>query len=76
MERRPLRDSLEMQRCGDERFARASGRVEDDVLVLEQLKDRGFLRGIKLQPPPLRVIKEAFQQNIIAGFPVARNQIV
>ena len=41
-------DGLEMQRGGHERFARPGGRVQDDVLLLEQLQDGRFLGGIKL----------------------------
>ena len=71
-----LGDRLEMQRRGHQRFARAGGRVQDDVLLLEQLQDGRFLRGIKLQPLALGVFEKAPQQDIVAGFLIARNQIV
>ena len=44
-----LDQRFEMQRSGHQRFARAGGGIQDDVLLLEQFKDRGFLGGIKLQ---------------------------
>ena len=71
-----LGDGLEMQRRGHERFARPGGRVQDDVLLLEQFQDGRFLGGIKLQPPSLHVIQKAPQQDIIAGLLIPRNQII
>ena len=71
-----LGDGLEMQRGGHERFARPGGRVQDDVLLLEQFQDGRFLRGIKLQPPSLHVIEKAPEQDIVAGFLLPRNQII
>ena len=62
-----LGEGLEVQRRGHERFARPGGRVQDDVLLLEQFQDGRFLRGIKLQPPPFRVIQKAPEQNIVAS---------
>jgi hypothetical protein len=59
-----------MQRGGDERFARAGGGVEDDVFLLEQFQDGGFLRRIKLEPPALDVFEEAPQQHRSAILPV------
>ncbi len=71
-----LGDGLKMQRGGDERFAGAGGRVQDDVLLVEQFQDGRFLRGIKLEPPARDVIEKLFQQQIVAEFLIARNQIV
>ena len=71
-----LCDGLKVQRRCDERFARAGGRVENDVLLLEQFQDGGLLRGIKLELPSLDIIKEATEQHIVAEFLIARYQIV
>ena len=71
-----LGDGLEVQRGGHQRFARAGGRVQDDVLLLEQLEDGRFLRGIEPQPAPLGVFEKAPQQDIVAAASVARDQII
>ncbi len=71
-----LGDGLEVHRRGHERFARPGGRVQDDVLFLEQLEDGRFLGGIKLQPPSFHVFQKAPQQDIIAGLLVPRNQVI
>ena len=62
-----LGQGLEMHRRGHQRFARAGGRVQDDVLLLEQLQDGGFLGGIELQAAPLGVFEKAPEQHIIAA---------
>ena len=67
-----LGDGLEMQRRRHERFARAGGRVQDDVLLLEQLQDGLLLRRIEREPPALGVIEKAPQQHIVAGVIVPR----
>ena len=71
-----LGDGLEMQRRGHQRFARAGGRVEDDVLLLEQLQDGRFLRRIEPQPLALGVFEKAPQQHIVARVLVPGHQIV
>ena len=65
-----------MQRGGHQRFARAGGRVEDDVLLLEQLEDGRFLRRIEPEPLALGVFEKPPQQDIIAGSLVPGDQIV
>ena len=59
----PLREALKMQRRRHQRFARAGRRIEDDVLVLEQLQDRRLLRRIKLQPPLRHVFEKTPEQR-------------
>ena len=54
-----LGDGLKMQRRCHQRFARSGRRVEDDVLLVEQFQDGGFLRRIKLEPPALRRNRES-----------------
>ncbi len=71
-----LGDGLEMHRGGHERFARAGGRVQDDILVLEQLQDGRFLCGIKLQPLALGVFEKAAQQDIADRVVVSRELVV
>ena len=71
-----LGQSLELHGRRHERFPRAGGRIQDDVFLLEQLQDGGFLGGIELQSPALRVFEKASQQHIIAAAPVARDQII
>ena len=71
-----LRDRLEMHRRRHQRFARAGGRVEDDVLLLEQLQDGRFLRRIKPEPLALGVFEKAPQQHIIGRAIVPGQQIV
>jgi hypothetical protein len=46
-----------------ERFSRAGGRIEDDVFPVEQFENRGFLRGIKLQPPALHEFEKPPEQS-------------
>ena len=65
-----------MQRHGHERFAGAGGRVEDDVLLVEQFQAGGFPRGIKLQSPALRLFEKASRQHILTELLIARNRIV
>ena len=65
-----------MERGGDERFARASRSVEDDVLLFKQLQDGRLLRGVKLEIPLLDVFEEAPQQHVVARPVTLRNQIV
>ena len=65
-----------MHRRGHQRFARAGGRVEDDVLLLEQLQDGRFLGRIELEPLALGVFEEASQQHIIARALVPGDQVV
>ena len=60
----------------DQRFARAGGRVEDDVLFLEQFEDGGFLGGIKLEAPAFGVFEEAAEQGVVAARAVAGDQVV
>ena len=43
-----LSERLEMQGGGDERFSGTGGRIQDNILLFEQLQDSGFLTGIKL----------------------------
>ena len=71
-----LRDGLEMHRGGHQRFARAGGRVQDDILVLEHLEDGRFLRRIKPEPLALGVFEKAPQQDIVGRVLVPRQQIV
>ena len=71
-----LRDGFEMEGRGDERFAGARGRVQDDVFVLEDLEDGRLLRGVEFQAAALDVVKEATQQHIVAGLAIAWNQFV
>jgi hypothetical protein len=72
----PLRDGLEVQRGGHERFARAGGRVENDILLLEQLQDGRLLRRIQRELAPLDIFEEAPQQHIVVGAVTLWNQIV
>ena len=44
-----LGQGLELERRRHERFARTCGRIEDDIVLVEQLQDRGFLRRIKIE---------------------------
>jgi hypothetical protein len=60
-----------MERGGDEGFAGAGGGVEDDVLVLEQLKDGGFLCGIKLESAAFGVFEETTEEGVVGGGAVA-----
>jgi hypothetical protein len=39
-----------MERHGHQRFAGASGRIQDQVLAGKQLQNRLFLRGIQREP--------------------------
>ena len=71
-----LGEGLEVERGGHERFARAGGRVEDDVFLLEQLEDGRFLRGIEPELPLLRVFEKPAQQLVIAGLPAPGHQII
>ena len=50
--------------------------IEDDVFIVEQFQDGGFLCGIKLEPPARHIIEKAFQQQVVAGALIAWNQIV
>ena len=72
----PLGQGLELHRRRDQRFPRTGRRVQNDVLLLEQLQDRRFLRGIKMQPAPLGVFEKPSQQHVIAAAAVARDQII
>ena len=71
-----LGDGLEMQRRGHQRFARAGGRVEDDVLLLEQLQDGRFLRRIERQPLALGVFEKRPSRTSLPGRVVPGDQIV
>ena len=62
-----LGDGLEMEGGGHERFARAGGGVEDDVLLLEQFEDGRFLGGIEPEPQPFGVFEEKAQQHVVGG---------
>ena len=61
----PLRERLELERRGDERFTRAGGRVEDDVLLLEQLQDGGFLRGVEFEGTAGDVFEEPTEEEVV-----------
>jgi hypothetical protein len=65
-----------MHRCRNQRFARAGGRVENDILLLEHLQDGRLLRGIKPEPLALSVLEEAPQEHVVAGAVTPRDQIV
>ncbi len=43
-----LTERLELHGLRDQRFPRASGGVEDDVLILEEFEDRLFLVAVRL----------------------------
>ena len=73
----PLRERLELERHRHERFARAGGRVEDDVALLEQFQQRGLLRGVELQPGPAGELQKTPEQEIVVGgLPGAGQKIV
>ena len=72
----PLCNRLEMPCRGNQRFARTGGRVQDDILLLEQLQDGRLLRGIEPQALALGIFKKAPQQHIIAGAIIPGDQIV
>ena len=69
-------EGLKVQRRRHQRFARTGGRVEDDVLLLEQLQQRLLLRRIQREPASFDVFKEAPEQRVIADIPVARQKFV
>ncbi len=71
-----LGQGLEMQRGRDQRFARAGGRVEDDVFFLEQLEDGRFLRRVKPELPRFGVFEKPGEQRVIVRPLVLRDQIV
>ena len=71
-----LSQRLEVQRGGDEGFAGAGGGVEDDVLLLEKFEDGRLLRGIQLQPARGDVVEEAPEQGVVAGTPIAREEVI
>ena len=54
-----------MQRRRDQRFARAGGRVEDHIALLNQLQHGIFLCGIKREPPTFDVIEKAARQRVV-----------
>ena len=56
-----------MQGGGDERFAGASGGVQDDVFVLEQFQNGGFLGGVELELAAFGVFEKASEQGVVAG---------
>jgi hypothetical protein len=72
----PPGQRLELRRRRHKRFSRAGGRVEDDVLVLEQLQDGGFLGGVEPQAAALDIIQEPAQQRVVAAAAVAGDQII
>ncbi len=63
-------------RGGYERLAQAGGRVQNDVLLLEQRQHRLLLRRIEREPPALDVFQELPQQVIAAEVFVARQKVV
>ena len=65
-----------MQGGGDQGFARAGGSIENDVLLLEQFEDGGFLRGVQFQVAGGAIFEEASQQQVVAGRCLAGNQFV
>ena len=72
----PLPQGLKMQGGGDQGFARAGGSIENDVLLLEQFEDGGFLRGVQFQVAGGAIFEEASQQQVVAGRCLAGNQFV
>jgi len=70
------RDGLEMHRRRHQRFARPGGRVENHVLLLEQLQDGRLLRRVKLQPPGFGVFQKAPEQRVIIRALVPGQQVV
>jgi hypothetical protein len=59
----------------DERFAGASGGVEDDVFAVEEFEDGGFLRGVEFEFFGGDVIEEGVEKDVsLRG--IARQEIV
>ncbi len=60
----PLSQGPEVQRRRHQRFPRACGCVQDDVLPLEDLQDGRLLGRVEPEPLALRVVQEPPQQSI------------
>ena len=65
----PARERVEMQRRRDQRLAGAGRRVQDDVLAVEQLEDRLFLRRVEGEAPAGGVLEEAVEQHVARRVP-------
>ena len=59
-----LRQGLEMQGRGHQRFAGSGGRVEDDILARVEFKNRLLLSWIEFDAPSSGKVQEAIQQVI------------
>ena len=69
-----LRQALEMQRRRDQRFPRAGGRVEDDVLPVIQFQNRLLLRRIEHQLSLRDVVEKPPQQRTAVGRSIRRRE--
>ena len=56
-----------MQERGDERFAGAGGRVENDVLIVDQFENGFFLGGIGNEVLFFNVTEEGVQDFVRGG---------
>jgi hypothetical protein len=61
---------------GDEGLPRARGRVEDDVLLLEELEDRRLLGRVEAEAPVLDVGEEAAEELVARGLLDGRDQVL
>src|SRR5690606_35601737 len=62
-----LRQRLELHGQRDERFPGPGGRVQDHVLVLEQLQDGLLLVGVRFRSGPGEEVEEGVQDVIRGG---------
>ena len=60
-----LGERLEMQGSRNQRFSGAGGRVENHVLLAEQLEQRLFLGGVEGQSLLVHVFQEPGQQGVV-----------
>ena len=63
----PVGEGGEVEGGGHERLPRAGGRVQDDVLFLEELEDGLFLRRIEGEPLARDVVEEQAEQLVAPG---------
>lgn len=63
----PAGDGVEVEGGGDQAFPRARGRVQDEVVALEEFKDGGFLGRVEGQAACLDIIEECEQERVAVG---------
>ncbi len=59
----PVRQAVQMQRRGHQRFSGAGGRIQDDVLIVKEFENRLLLRRVELQVPAFHELEKFPEQG-------------